>query len=73
VLVVWKGRRDPGEEAEAERAAEPLSMRPQATLDMGWVAGFEHRHLHVLSKSGPTPPGLPRRSGMAKKRPFGSA
>lgn len=73
VLVAWKGRRDPDEEAEAERAAEPLSMRPQEVLEMGWAAGFEHRHLHVFLKSGPTPPGLPRRSGMAKKRPFGSA
>ena len=73
VLVVWKGRRDPDEEAEAGRAAQSLSMRPEAILEMGWVAGFEHRHLHVFAKSDPTPAGLPRRSGMAKKRPFGGA
>jgi hypothetical protein len=47
-------------------------MRPQEILPTPEAAGFEHRHLHVYVKSGPTPPGLPRRAGMAKKRPFGS-
>jgi 16S rRNA (guanine527-N7)-methyltransferase len=72
-LVAWKGRRDAAEETEMERAAERLAMEP---LEIRWVgpyAGSRHRHLHVLCKSGPTPEGLPRRSGMAKKRPFGSA
>jgi 16S rRNA (guanine527-N7)-methyltransferase len=71
-LVCWKGRRDAEEEAEAERAAERLAMEP---LEIRWVgpyAGSENRHLHVLRKSGPTPDGLPRRPGMAKKRPFGA-
>ncbi len=71
-LVCWKGRRDGEEEAEAERAAERLAMEP---LEIRWVgpyAGSENRHLHVLRKSGPTPDGLPRRPGMAKKRPFGA-
>lgn len=70
-LVAWKGRRDPGEEAEAERASERLAMRPEEILPTPEAAGFEHRHLHVFIKSGPTPPGLPRRAGMARKRPFG--
>ncbi|MGI9021322.1 MAG: 16S rRNA (guanine(527)-N(7))-methyltransferase RsmG [Solirubrobacterales bacterium] len=70
-LVAWKGRRDPAEEAEAERAAERLAMRLDDVRSMAEAAGFEHRHLYVLTKSGPTPPGLPRRPGMAKKRPFG--
>jgi 16S rRNA (guanine527-N7)-methyltransferase len=71
-LVCWKGRRDPEEEAEAECAAARLAMEP---LEIRWVgpyAGSENRHLHVLRKSGPTPDGLPRRPGMAKKRPFGA-
>ncbi len=71
VLVAWKGRRDAGEEAEAERAVERLAMRPAEILPTPEAAGFEHRHLHVFIKSAPTPPGLPRRAGMAKKRPFG--
>jgi 16S rRNA (guanine527-N7)-methyltransferase len=71
VLVAWKGRRDAEEEAEAAGAEEQLAMRPGAVLPMAEAAGFEHRHLYVLHKSGPTPPGLPRRAGMAKKRPYG--
>ncbi len=70
-LVAWKGRRDPGEEAEAQRACERLGMAAGAVMEMGAFAGFEHRHLYVFHKRGPTPAGLPRRPGMAKKRPFG--
>jgi 16S rRNA (guanine527-N7)-methyltransferase len=71
-LVAWKGRRDPDEEAELERAAEGLAMSPERILAVGPYAGSRHRHLHVLRKTGPTPAGLPRRPGMAKKRPRGS-
>jgi 16S rRNA (guanine527-N7)-methyltransferase len=70
-LVAWKGKRDPGEEEQLRRAAEPLAMTPQEILDVGHRAGSEHRHLHVITKSGPTPPDLPRRPGIAKKRPKG--
>jgi 16S rRNA (guanine527-N7)-methyltransferase len=71
VLVAWKGKRDGDEEQQLERAAEQLAMRPELTLDVGDRAGSKHRHLHVLRKLGPTPPELPRRPGMAKKRPRG--
>jgi 16S rRNA (guanine527-N7)-methyltransferase len=70
-LVAWKGRRDPDEEAQLTRAAESLAVRPDQILDVGDRAGSKHRHLHVLRKAGPTPPDLPRRAGMAKKRPRG--
>ncbi len=70
-LVAWKGRRDDDEEAQLERAAGALSMRPEQVLEVGFHAGSRHRHLHVMRKSGPTPAGLPRRPGMAKKRPRG--
>lgn len=72
VLVAWKGRRDVAEEAELERAAGELAMAPEAVLDVGAAAGYEHRHLHVVRKAGPTPERLPRRPGMAKKRPYGA-
>jgi 16S rRNA (guanine527-N7)-methyltransferase len=72
VLVAWKGRRDSEEEAELDRAAEGLAMRPVEILPVGPFAGSRHRHLHVVEKTGPTPAGLPRRAGMAKKRPPGS-
>jgi 16S rRNA (guanine527-N7)-methyltransferase len=71
-LVAWKGRRDEEEERELERAATGLAMEPERILAVGPYAGSRHRHLHVLRKSGPTPAGLPRRPGMAKKRPRGS-
>jgi 16S rRNA (guanine527-N7)-methyltransferase len=70
VLVAWKGRRSPEEEVELEGAAERLAMEPLRILDVGGRAGSRHRHLHLVRKSGPTPEGLPRRPGMAKKRPF---
>lgn len=71
VLVAWKGKRDAEEEAQLERAADHLAMHPERILDVGDRAGSRHRHLHVLRKLGPTPDDLPRRPGMAKKRPRG--
>jgi 16S rRNA (guanine527-N7)-methyltransferase len=71
VLVAWKGRRDGEEEHQMQRASASLAMAPEQILDVGHRAGSEHRHLHVLRKSAPTPPDLPRKSGMAKKRPRG--
>ena len=72
VLVAWKGRRHAEEEAELERAVEASAMEPVRVLEVGKSAGYEHRHLHVLRKAGPTPENLPRRPGMAKKRPLGA-
>jgi 16S rRNA (guanine527-N7)-methyltransferase len=71
VLVAWKGRRDPDEEAQLARAAARLAMRPERILDVGSHAGSKHRHLHLVRKLGSTPKELPRRAGMAKKRPRG--
>lgn len=71
VLVAWKGKRDEDEEQQLARAADELAMHPEQILDVGDRAGSKHRHLHVLRKLGPTPPELPRRPGMAKKRPKG--
>lgn len=70
-LVAWKGKRDPEEETQLANASESLAMRPEQILAVGPYAGSEHRHLHVLRKFGPTPKKLPRRPGMAKKRPYG--
>ena len=71
VLVAWKGKRDGDEERQLANASESLAMRPEQILDVGNRAGSEHRHLHVIRKAGPTPANLPRRPGMAKKRPKG--
>ena len=71
VLVAWKGKRDEDEESQLARAAESLAMTPEAVLDVGNRAGSQHRHLHLIRKAGSTPEDLPRRPGMAKKRPKG--
>ena len=55
VLVAWKGRRDPDEEAEMDRVAERIEM---GRVDVSWVgpyAGSRNRHIHVLRKTGATP------------------
>jgi 16S rRNA (guanine527-N7)-methyltransferase len=71
VLVAWKGKRDEDEEQQLDRAAESLAMRPEQILGVGNRAGSQHRHLHVIKKTGPTPANLPRKPGIAKKRPKG--
>ena len=71
-LVAWKGRRDPEEEAELARGFERHAMRPYEVRWVGPYAGSRNRHLHVLVKGAPTPADLPRRPGIAKKRPFGA-
>lgn len=73
VLVAWKGRRDPDEEVELERGALRLAVEPVAIRRADPYAGSRNRHLHLIRKAGPTPADLPRRAGMAKKRPRGAA
>ena len=70
-LVAWKGKRDADEEAQLENASAELAMGLEQVLDVGDRAGSKHRHLYVIGKTAPTPPELPRRPGMAKKRPRG--
>ena len=70
-LVAWKGKRDPDEEQQLARASDQLAMRLENVLAVGDRAGSKHRHLYVLRKLGPTPADLPRRPGIAKKRPRG--
>jgi 16S rRNA (guanine527-N7)-methyltransferase len=71
ILVAWKGKRDEEEETQLLNAAEALAMSPEQILDVGDRAGSEHRHLHVIRKTGETPAKLPRNPGIAKKRPKG--
>lgn len=71
-LAAWKGRRDPAEEAELERASSRLAMEPAEVRAVTPYAGSRDRHIHLLRKNGPTPEDLPRRDGLASKRPFGA-
>ena len=71
-LLAWKGRRDPDEEAELARASARLAIEPVAVRAVTPYPGSRDRHIHLVRKNGPTPDDLPRRPGMAAKRPFGS-
>jgi 16S rRNA (guanine527-N7)-methyltransferase len=71
VLIAWKGKRDEEEEGQLLNAAEELAMSPEQIIGVGDRAGSEHRHLHIIRKTGSTPPNLPRNPGIAKKRPKG--
>jgi 16S rRNA (guanine527-N7)-methyltransferase len=71
LLVDWRGRRAPGEEEKAALVADRLGMK---RLEIRRVTPFpsaRDRHLHLYLKVSETPPGFPRRSGMARKRPLG--
>jgi 16S rRNA (guanine527-N7)-methyltransferase len=72
VLAAWKGARSEEEEAEAARAADRTAMEPTEIRTVQPYPASRDRHIHLLRKNGPTPNGLPRRPGMAAKRPFGS-
>jgi len=58
VLVLWLG--ESADRTQVARAGEAMGGRLERDVD----------GLVVLRKVGPTPPGFPRRSGMAKKRPL---
>jgi 16S rRNA (guanine527-N7)-methyltransferase len=72
VLAAWKGARSPEEEEEMVRAADRLAMDPVEVRSVRPYPQSRDRHIHLLRKNGPTPNGLPRRPGMAAKRPFGT-
>jgi 16S rRNA (guanine527-N7)-methyltransferase len=71
-LVDWRGKRLVGEEESAERAAASLGLRRVEVLRVVPFAGARDHHLHVFVKQKDTPPGFPRRAGMARKRPLGT-
>jgi 16S rRNA (guanine527-N7)-methyltransferase len=72
-LVAWKGRRDEGEEADGRHAAAQLGLEPVEIRRVQPFPAARERHLHVMRKVAPTPPGFPRRPGMAAKRPLRAA
>jgi 16S rRNA (guanine527-N7)-methyltransferase len=69
-LVAWKGRPEPGEVRDGEAAAAALGLEPAGPLAVTDVPGTEARTLHLYLKVSDTPPGYPRRPGMARKRPL---
>lgn len=70
VLVAYKGARDGGEERSGDEAARAVGMEPLEVRAVKPFGGARNRHLHVLRKVSDTPPAIPRRPGMAVKRPL---
>lgn len=71
VLAIWRGRRDPDEEDRLDRASSSIAIAAERTAPVEPFPGSHSRHIHLLRKNGPTPADLPRRPGVAAKRPFG--
>ena len=69
-LVAWKGRRNPGEEADGAAAAALTGLEAGEIRQVHPWAGAEHLHLHRYAKVGTTPNRFPRRPGIASKRPL---
>jgi 16S rRNA (guanine527-N7)-methyltransferase len=72
-LVAWRGQREPADEAAAALAAAELGLHPAIVTAVEPYPGALHRHLHVMTKVSYTPERFPRRPGMARKRPLGTA
>jgi 16S rRNA (guanine527-N7)-methyltransferase len=68
VLIVWRGRREPRDEAAAAAAAIALGLQRAEVRRVSPFPGAQHRHLHVFAKVRETPSSYPRRVGMAAKR-----
>lgn len=70
-VMVWRGSRDPAAERHLDQAAGRLALESVEVRPVSPYPGSRDRHIHLLRKNGPTPGDLPRRPGMAAKRPFG--
>ena len=70
VLVCWKGAVGDGEAADGRAAAETLGLSDPEVRPVVPFVGAERRSLWLFRKVSATPPGFPRRPGMATKRPL---
>ncbi len=71
--IAMKGRLEPQEFAEANRAVAALGAKVAATTRVPMLAevGEKERHLVILEKIKETPARYPRRPGILAKRPLG--
>lgn len=69
-LVAWKGERELDEESKLATLADRLAMKLDRIVSVKPYESSRERHLYVVKKTGETPPGLPRRAGMVRKRPL---
>lgn len=68
-LVAWKGSPEQSEIESADSAAPHCSMAAPRRIAVNPFPGSE-RALYMAEKTGPTPANLPRRPGMALKKPL---
>ncbi|MEX1219037.1 MAG: 16S rRNA (guanine(527)-N(7))-methyltransferase RsmG [Solirubrobacterales bacterium] len=69
-LVAWKGARELEDELALGAVEAELAMSLDRVVTVRPFPASRDRHLYVIRKTGPTPERLPRRPGMARKRPF---
>lgn len=69
-LVAWKGAPSEVERAAASVAAKKLGFGDEALIDSAALGSGVARSFYVAKKQSVTPPGLPRRPGIALKRPI---
>ena len=72
LLVAWKGSPDHGEVRSGAAAAAQVGLEPLEPLSVVPYEGARALHLYLYSKVRDTPLNLPRRPGMALKRPLGA-
>lgn len=72
-LVAWKGEREPDGEAALARISDRVAMALERVVAVRPYPSSRERHLYVVRKTGPTPANLPRRAGMARKRPLAAS
>ena len=70
-LVAWKGAVPADEAAAGAAAAAVVGLEVGEVRAVSPYVGAERRTLHVFRKIAPTPERVPRRPGMAVKRPLG--
>lgn len=69
-LVAWKGQPETEELTSAERAADFLGMAMSPPTEVSPFAGSGRRAIYVVSKVEPTKATIPRRPGVALRRPL---
>ena len=69
-LIAWKGERESEAESHLALIEAKVAMKLEDVQTVKPYLASRDRHLYVIRKSGPTPSALPRRSGMARKRPL---
>jgi 16S rRNA (guanine527-N7)-methyltransferase len=72
-LIDWRGRRSAPEEEQALRAAAELGLERKEVRHVSPYAAARAHHLHVYLKVIDTPARFPRRAGVARRRPLGTA